>query len=814
MKTLLAWCFTNITNKYPGTILALAIVLSGLSVYTATGLAYNSRIDNLLPQDLPLIQEFNEVVAKTGGSGPLVVVLEGLGLSQAPQVIDQLTKTLEKVPGTHYVDSQIPKDFLNNRQLFLISRQELLQLETLIEDAIDYARGKLGGIFVNAEHFNSEKLQSLVDDYKIFDEFQPYHRGRSNTKYYIFVKPKGTVTDTEFTERFVHSIQEAIDRTGLEEKFSGLKINLTGSLVVRLEENQFILRDLKRAAVLAAFLVTSMILIYTRSWFSIPLIIFPLMLSMTYTFALTRLVIGHLNIISGFLVAILMGLGIDYGIHLYIRFKQELLRENSIPRAAEYVATQVGRSGLIAMLTTISVFSILSFSDFRGFSEFGTIATMGIVCAFLTYFFVFPAQALFYDKIHWLGKPKPRLFNLRISNFYSNMPYFLAASFLLLMVGSLFLLPGVEFEYNFQKLRGDSPAGDYETASTDDFGFAFSPTVILTSTKDNLFYIHEALQKIKEQNGDNSTIGIQYSLNLFSRKEYESKKEILDRIRKRFYEDSDIIRFSLGGTRYHQFERLLNSEPFDESAVPGSLVKKLKAKEDYLLLMFSPSDKNFFNLKNVYQLAREIETLKSMLADRNIHTSIMNENLLAAKILDWVKEKGPRAMVIAVILVFLILVIDLQSLTLALKTFLPLFTGMALTGALMALFHVKLNFINIVMLPSIVGIMIGSCVYLSHHILDCTDGDTLRSVQETGSAIILSSLTSLAGYASLNIAHHAGIHSIATMVELGILTCTVCTLFMLPALFEIGAHRNSFVKPGTTPPEYPEGRDHSTHHVS
>ncbi len=66
MKTLLAWCFTNITNKYPGTILALAIMLSGLSVYAATGLAYNSRIDNLLPQDLPLIQEFNEVVPGAG----------------------------------------------------------------------------------------------------------------------------------------------------------------------------------------------------------------------------------------------------------------------------------------------------------------------------------------------------------------------------------------------------------------------------------------------------------------------------------------------------------------------------------------------------------------------------------------------------------------------------------------------------------------------------------------------------------------------------------------------------------------------------
>ena len=159
---------------------------------------------------------------------------------------------------------------------------------------------------------------------------------------------------------------------------------------------------------------------------------FPLLLSLTYTFALARLLIGHLNIISGFLVAILMGLGIDYGIHLYIRFKQELLKEKPLPEAVEVVVTQVGRSGLIAMLTTISVFSILGFSDFQGFSEFGQIATLGIICAFITYYFIFPAQALFYDKIHWIKKPKPRLFNLKIANLYSTTPYFLAGLFVLL----------------------------------------------------------------------------------------------------------------------------------------------------------------------------------------------------------------------------------------------------------------------------------------------------------------------------------------------------------------------------------------------
>jgi RND superfamily putative drug exporter len=89
------------------------------------------------------------------------------------------------------------------------------------------------------------------------------------------------------------------------------------------------------------------------------------------------------------------------------------------------------------------------------------------------------------------------------------------------------------------------------------------------------------------------------------------------------------------------------------------------------------------------------------------------------------------------------------------------------------------------MLPSIVGIMVDHCIYLIHHILDYTKGETLRSLKETGSAIILSALTTLSGYASLNIANHAGIQSIATLVEIGIIVCTICALFMLPALYDI-----------------------------
>ncbi len=787
MKSVLRWCFLNITVRHPGVLILLALVLCVLSIRTASQLSYNPRMDNLLPQELELIKEFNHVVEKIGGSGPLVLVLENLDPRKAPKVIERLTLGLESLPEVRYVDSKIPKDFIDNHQLYMAPLRDLMKLEDLMDEAIDYARGQLSGFFtLDPEDFNPDALKKLADKYQIFEDIDPHYKGRKKQNYYIFVQPQGTVTDTDFTSYFVFYINQKIEQLNLYKHAPGLKIHFTGSLMVRLEENETVVRDLKKAALLAATLATLIIVLYTRSGFSIPLIIVPLLLSLSYTFALTKVFIGHVNIISGFLVAILMGLGVDYGIHLYIRFKQELLKGRTIRDAVETVMTQVGRSSVIAMLTTISVFSILVFSDFKGFSEFGKIAVMGILCAFITYFFIFPAQVLFYDKVHWLRKPRPRVFTLKISNLYSSSPWFLILLFILLMTGSALLLPGLKFEYDFQELRGHSPAADYETASTNDFGYAFSPTVILTPKKENLFYIHQALEKIKYENEKDSTIGLHLSLNLFSKKEYESKKEVLKRIREVFEENEDIIQLSLGKRRFEKLKKLIYSKPFDENAVPEILRKKFTIEDEYILLMYSPADKNFFDVRNIYKLEDEILALKEHLKQYDIETAILNENLLAAEILDWVKEKGPKALGIAMGLVLLILVIDLQSLRLALNTFLPLFLGLALTGALMSVFHVKLNFINFVMLPSIVGIMIDHCIYLAHHILDNPKRSTIESVKETGSAILLCAGTSLAGYVSLNISSHNGIRSIATLVELGIITCTISALFMLPALFDIG----------------------------
>ncbi|NIQ01214.1 MAG: hypothetical protein GWM98_13120, partial [Nitrospinaceae bacterium] len=72
--------------------------------------------------------------------------------------------------------------------------------------------------FFGAELFNPEELQELAEDYKVFEEIDPFYKGEKKIHYYMFVYPQGTVTDTDFTETFVRSVKRTIRQSGVEKE--------------------------------------------------------------------------------------------------------------------------------------------------------------------------------------------------------------------------------------------------------------------------------------------------------------------------------------------------------------------------------------------------------------------------------------------------------------------------------------------------------------------------------------------------------------------------------------------------------------------
>ena len=120
-------------------------------------------------------------------------------------------------------------------------------------------------------------------------------------------------------------------------------------------------------------------------------------------------------------------------------------------------------------------------------------------------------------------------------------------------------------------------------------------------------------------------------------------------------------------------------------------------------------------------------------------------------------------------------------------TLLPLVVGMIWMLGVMVLCHLPFNPANIMVLPLLVGIGVAYGIYVVQRFRQ--EGEATFYGKSTGRAVILSALTTIAGFASLLIGKHQGIRSLGLVMTIGVSACLLATLAMLPALLEIARRR-------------------------
>jgi multidrug efflux pump subunit AcrB len=146
-----------------------------------------------------------------------------------------------------------------------------------------------------------------------------------------------------------------------------------------------------------------------------------------------------------------------------------------------------------------------------------------------------------------------------------------------------------------------------------------------------------------------------------------------------------------------------------------------------------------------------------------------------------------RAAVIAGLLVLVMLLIDLRSPVDVLLAMLPVFLGGLWMLGLMSAASIPLNVANIVVLPLILGIGIDAGVHLVHRCRESAAAnkgiarldDLLRG---TGAAVMVSSMTTMAGFAGLMVADYGAMRSLGLAMVIGVATCLLASLLVLPAV--------------------------------
>ncbi len=179
-------------------------------------------------------------------------------------------------------------------------------------------------------------------------------------------------------------VERRADRIIRDENLAAARIVLLGSQMISAEINRAnneSLGLLLPITFLAVFIILG--LVY-RSAFDLAISVLALGFALLWMYAFASLAGFLLNPLTLVVPILIVGLGIDYGIHIVMRYREEA-RNGSTPRDATVrsVAT-VGSALLLTTITTAVAFLTNVVSPLSILVQFGILAAVGILATFVT----------------------------------------------------------------------------------------------------------------------------------------------------------------------------------------------------------------------------------------------------------------------------------------------------------------------------------------------------------------------------------------------------------------------------------------------
>jgi len=287
-------------------------------------------------------------------------------------------------------------------------------------------------------------------------ESRMYITFASNRMYLVTAQAKKEELNADAVKR----MRQLIAETQLE--VPGLNVGLTGEPVLEVDEMAQSEHDTMVATIVSVILV-ALIFIYGYHETGRPLKATAcLLVGLVYTMGFTTLTVGHLNVLTITFVPILVGLAIDFGVHLITRYEEELRRGRTELYALEKAIVYTGMGIFTGAFTTAGAFFAMGFTDFKGIREMGIICGGGLLVCLAPMMTLLPVLLLRGQQNildHELGPVLDRQTAVevdrraRIENVWLRRP--VSVIIIILVLSGLALMPArkVSFDYNLLHMQ-------------------------------------------------------------------------------------------------------------------------------------------------------------------------------------------------------------------------------------------------------------------------------------------------------------------------------------------------------------------------
>jgi predicted RND superfamily exporter protein len=786
----------------PTRCLIAAAILTVIAGLFASKLTLDSSYEALLPEKSTAIVEARAVRDLTGGVRQLVIALGGR--DEQDQIVfgRELLAALKSLGDVRDVELEYPVEFIRQRGLWLT---DIATLDTLIEAVEQAVHAEKELAFPLALHLdedgerrNAEEAWQRAENIirgarESSGTVSAFRRSQDGRFTFLTVIPHISFSDMAAGRAFLERVQRAV--ASLSPESHGIEVKYAGALPIYQETHSVMRSDLRIATLVAFFAVFFLVSLSTKRWLSPFVLGVSLVPGIVWALAIAGLTVQKVNVITGFSVAVLLGLGVDFGVHLFIRFRQETASYGKdVDRAVVAAVRGTAWPALMSALSTAGVFFLFTISDFRGFSELGWITGTGVVLSFLsTYTILPPLLALWYRRgLREIPKSHrdvgDQVFVYRQRS--GRIVWFVVALFLGAAYAGVWWAPAIRFSNDLRALRGESPATTFTQAVESDMNRSFDPAVILTRSEEDARVLAVAARsRAKKINPDaRLKIGRVSSVTDLLPSEISEHRSRIERLSKRLNDARLDKGLQDKGDRAETLKSVrgqLSVEPWTVSDLPDVFRRRFLTTDGAGFVTYVWPQETVDTDIKAREWKKALEGLSDELTAKGVEHRWADESLLLAWIDELVRADGPRLLCWAAALVFAILLAHLRSLPRAILVATPLAVGMGLFSALIAASGTELNMYNMMILPSIVGIGIDNAIHIYHR-YRTRGASSLESVMSrVGAGIAVASLTTAAGFGSLLVAHNAGLRSFGSLAVLGVLSTFLSAVVFFPALLSL-----------------------------
>lgn len=215
-----------------------------------------------------------------------------------------------------------------------------------------------------------------------------YLKSDTGRMFFVEIAPRKDFTSLATIEGTLAKIRGIIGEVA--PRHAAVEIGLTGKPVLQADELATTNTDMTRGSLVATAIIATMAALVFRSVTRPLLTVIAFALAFGWTYGLTTLLVGRLNLLSLVFMLVLVAAGLDYGIHLLIRY-MECRRSMRATPAVAAMLRSVTVPTWTGALTSAGTFLLALFTDFGGLRELGIIAGVGLLMCALSMTVVLPA---------------------------------------------------------------------------------------------------------------------------------------------------------------------------------------------------------------------------------------------------------------------------------------------------------------------------------------------------------------------------------------------------------------------------------------